>query len=70
MAAGNRNELWYKYHWEANVIIKGSGMVTDLSMGESWPLESGTIYIVGPEDRHSVEAACDFHLISIFNPPL
>jgi L-ectoine synthase len=70
MAAGNRNELWYKHHWEANFILEGSGMVSDLNTGESWPLEAGTVYIVGPNDQHSVEAVSDLHLISIFNPPL
>ena len=70
MAAGNRNELWYKHHWEANFILEGSGMVSDLNTDESWPLEAGTIYIVGPDDRHSMEAVSDLHLISIFNPPL
>jgi hypothetical protein len=28
------------------------------------------MYIVGPDDRHSIEAVSDLHLISIFNPPL
>ncbi len=70
MDAGNRNELWYKHHWEANIILEGRGTVSDLNTGESWPLKSGTIYIVGPDDRHSMEAVSDLHLISIFNPPL
>jgi len=70
MAAGNRNELWYKHHWVANYILEGRGKVSDLTRGESWPLDPGTMYIVGPEDRHSIEAVSELHLISIFNPPL
>jgi L-ectoine synthase len=70
MAAGNRNDLWYKHHWEANYILAGRGLVSNLNTGESWPLESGTMYMVGPDDRHSMEAVSDLHLISIFNPPL
>jgi L-ectoine synthase len=70
MAAGNRNELWYKHHWEANYILEGRGKVSDITSGESWQLESGTMYIVGPDDRHSIEAVSDIHLVSIFSPPL
>ena len=70
LAAGNKAVLWYKHHWEANYILHGRGVVSDLTSGESWPLEPGTMYIVGPDDRHSIEAISDLHLISIFNPPL
>lgn len=70
MDAGNRNELWYIHYWEANIILEGSGVVSDLNTGEVCALETGTIYIVGPDDRHSMEAVFDLHLISIFNPPL
>ncbi len=70
LATGNKTVLWYKHHWEANYILHGSGIASDLTSGESWPLEPGTMYIVGPDDRHSIEAVSDLHLISIFNPPL
>jgi L-ectoine synthase len=62
--------LWYKHHWEANHILSGTGQVTDLTTGESWKLEPGMAYNVGPRDRHTVRAHSDLHLISIFNPPL
>ncbi len=70
LAAGNRNELWYKNHWEANYMLEGTGEVSDLTTGESWPLEPGTMYCVGPEDRHSMHAIGDLHLISVFCPAL
>lgn len=70
IAAGNKAVLWYKHHWEANYILNGRGIVSDSTSGESWTLEPGTMYIVGPDDRHSIEAVSDLHLISIFNPPL
>ncbi|MDH3689995.1 MAG: ectoine synthase [Gammaproteobacteria bacterium] len=70
LAAGNRNVLWYKHHWEANYILHGQGKVCDLTTGECWPMEPGMMYIVGPEDRHSMEAHTDLHLISVFNPAL
>jgi L-ectoine synthase len=68
--AGLDEVLWYKHHWEANYILHGHGIVSDLTSGEFWSLEPGTMYIVGPDDRHSIEAVSDLHLVSIFNPPL
>lgn len=68
--AGNRSELWYKHHWEANIVLDGQGTVTDLNTDESWSLAPETIYVVGPDDRHSIESETDLHLLSLFNPPL
>ena len=68
--AGGGGVLWYKNHWEANFILSGRGTVTDLTSGDKWPLESGVLYMVGPNDRHEVELTEDAHLISIFCPPL
>ncbi len=67
---GGGGVLWYKNHWEANYIISGRGEVTDLTTGESWPLEAGILYVVGPNDRHRVQVTEDMHLVSIFCPPL
>lgn len=67
---GNRSELWYKHHWEANIVLDGQGTVTDLSTDESWSLAPETVYVVGPDDRHSLESETDLHLLSLFNPPL
>ena len=52
IAAGAEMTLWYKHHWEANFILSGRGEVTDLTSGQSWPLEPGVLYVVGPNDRH------------------
>jgi L-ectoine synthase len=70
LAAGNRNTLWYKNHWEANYILDGDGEVSDLTTGESWTMEPGMLYCVGPKDRHSMHAKTDLHLLSIFCPAL
>ena len=69
-AAGADATLWYKHHWEANHIIFGTGEVTDLTTGQSWRLEPGVGYNVGPKDRHRVRAHTDVHLVSVFCPPL
>lgn len=69
-AKGAVANLWYKNHWESNHILSGSGTVEDLTSGETWPLEPGMIYCVGPKDRHRVTAKTDIHLLSVFCPPL
>jgi L-ectoine synthase len=68
--AGIVTDLWYKNHWEANHILSGSGAVEDLTTGESWKLEPGMLYNVGPKDRHRVTAHTDIHLLSVFCPAL
>jgi L-ectoine synthase len=62
--------LWYKNHWEANYIISGRGEVTDLTTGQSWPMEAGVLYVVGPNDRHRWHILEDERHVSIFCPPL
>ena len=70
LAAGTRIDLWYKHHWEANLILEGSMSVTDHASGETHRLDPGTLYLVGPADRHRLVVDRDVHLISVFNPPL
>jgi L-ectoine synthase len=68
--AGGEARLWYKNHWEANYILEGVGELEEVATGQKWRLEPGTIYVVGPDDRHIVRADTDLRLISVFNPPL
>jgi L-ectoine synthase len=70
LAAGAETVLWYKHHWEANHIVAGTGLVTDLATGRSWKLAPGVSYNVGPKDRHRLRADTDLHLLSVFCPPL
>lgn len=70
VGAGADTVLWYKHHWEANHIVSGTGDVTDLTTGQTWPLAPGTIYNVGPKDRHRIRTKTAMHLISVFCPPL
>src|SRR4029450_8230908 len=55
IAAGAVMTLWYKHHWEANFILSGRGTVTDLTTGQTWPLEPGVLYVVRPEERHRIK---------------
>ena len=70
LAAGASTELWYKHHWEANLILDGTLDVTDHASGDTHRLGSGALYLVGPSDRHRIETHEGVRLISVFNPPL
>ncbi len=69
-SAGADAVLWYKNHVEANYIIEGKAMVEDITTNEKWDLEPGSLYVVGPRDRHRLKAETDIRLMSIFNPAL
>ena len=62
--------VWLKHHWEANFIVAGSGKVTDLTRDTEWVLTPGTLYVVGPNDRHQLELSAGECHISVFYPPL
>ena len=51
-------------------IVERTGRVTDLSSEQARPLAPGTLYTVGPADRHLVESDDRLHIVSVFNPPL
>jgi L-ectoine synthase len=68
--AGAEARLWYKHHWEANYVIEGNGELEEVATGQRWSLAPGTMYVVGPDDRHVMRAATDMRVISVFNPPI
>ena len=67
---GGASQLWYKNHVEANFVVSGGGEVMEMATGKTWPLVPGTLYVVGPKDRHRVTNTDGIHILSIFNPPL
>lgn len=69
-SAGGDTILWYKNHVEANYILEGEASVEDLTTGEKWDLEPGSLYVVGPSDRHRLSSKTGLYLMSVFNPPL
>jgi L-ectoine synthase len=62
--------LWYKNHWEANVIVSGKGFLQETSTGKSWEVGAGDTYVVGTKDRHHFRILEDIHIVSIFSPAL
>ena len=67
---GIQQDLWYKNHWEANLVMSGELEVTEKATGEKHTLTKGGVYCVGPDDQHHLDAKSDVHLLAIFNPPL
>jgi L-ectoine synthase len=70
LQAGAEADLWYKHHWEANLVLEGALEVTDAATGEVHQIGPSGLYLVGPKDRHHVKALTDVHAVSVFNPPL
>lgn len=70
MNAGIEVDLWYKNHWEANLVLAGTLELTDKNSDEVHLLEAGDVYCVGPNDPHHLCAKTDVQLLAIFNPPL
>jgi L-ectoine synthase len=68
--AGREASLWYKNHWEANIILSGTIALTETASGETRELGTGAVYCMGPDDKHQLKAVTDVHLLSIFNPPI
>ena len=67
---GGEGDLWYKHHWEGNLVLDGTFEATDRGTGKVHTLGPGALYVVGPQDRHHVKALTDVHVISVFDPPL
>ena len=67
---GREADLWYKNHWEANLVLDGTFEVTERNTGDVHTLGPGALYCVGPNDPHHIKSVTDVRLISVFNPPL
>jgi len=68
--SGIESNVWFKYHWKANLILEGECEVTDLASNTVYRLGADDLYLVGPEDRHQIRARTDVHILSVFDPPL
>ena len=70
VAAGTRQVMEYKNHIEANLVIEGEGMLTDIASGQVHPLYPGDMYALDKHDRHELEAITDMRLVCVFTPAL
>ena len=62
--------LQSRTHVEVNLVLEGSGTLTSLDSGQTWPVSPGTLYVVGPADRHTLNLKGPIRVISLFNPPI
>ncbi|MEM7259025.1 MAG: ectoine synthase [Pseudomonadota bacterium] len=70
VAAGTTLDMQYKNHIEANLIISGQAVVTDLASGREYPLAVGDMYTLDKHDKHRLQATTDLTIVCIFTPAL
>lgn len=70
VAAGTVQNMQYKNHVEANLIIDGEGAVVDLDSGETYALAPGVMYTLDEHDRHELRAHTDLRIVCVFTPAL
>ncbi len=68
--AGNPHIWHYKHHLEACFCVSGKGILGDMSSGDEYQIEPGTLYALDRHDKHMFMAIEDTILICVFNPPL
>ena len=54
---GVGGDIWYKNHWEGNLVLDGNMEVKDYATDEVHELGPGSLYLVGPKDRPSRQSA-------------
>ncbi len=70
VAAGTEQEMEYRNHIEANLVIDGEGSVVDVATGTEHPLRPGSMYTLDKHDRHVLKARTDMRLVCVFSPAL
>ena len=68
--AGSEQILWYKYHVEANYVIEGEGEVENMSTGEVFSLQAGSLYVLDKHERHRLKSFTRMRLVCVFTPAL
>ena len=70
IAAGQQSEMEYKNHIEANLIIEGEGVPTDIATCQTFDLAPGVMYAVDKHDRHLLQATTNMRIVCVFSPAL
>ncbi|ANW66431.1 L-ectoine synthase [Mycobacterium sp. djl-10] len=68
--ADSVSEFHYRHHVEAVWVVDGSGTLTDLESGQSYPLAPGTMYLLNGHERHRVTCDEQLRMLCVFNPPV
>jgi L-ectoine synthase len=68
---GTELHLQYREHLETNYCVSGEGEVLDVSSGQTFAIQPGTVYALNRNDKHVLRAVRgDLRLVCVFNPPL
>jgi L-ectoine synthase len=67
--AGSEQQLWYKNHVEANLILEGEAEVEDLTTGTIHRLLPGSMYVLDGHEKHIFRTKTRVRLVCVFNPP-
>ena len=68
--AGSEALLHYKNHIEANYVIEGTGVLTNLETGQTFDVRPGFMYTLDKHDRHEMTTTSDMRIICVFSPAL
>ena len=70
VAAGTTQTMEYKNHIEANLVLDGEGVLTEVATGTEFALRPGSMYTLDKHDRHILAAITDLTLVCVFTPAL
>ena len=70
LEAGSEHTFHYKNHFESVYCMKGTGSITDLATGKTYPIKPGTMYALNEHDKHTLRADEELVMACCFNPPV
>nr|AMY57945.1 L-ectoine synthase C subunit [Streptomyces sp. WS027] len=68
--AGTRTSMSYANHVEAVVCTAGDPELTDHETGRTYTIVPGTMYLLDPHERHTLDVKRDFRCLCVFPPPV
>jgi L-ectoine synthase len=63
-------QMHYQNHLESVYCLEGEGEVETIADGKTYPIHSGTLYILNKNDKHILRAFKEMKMACVFNPPL
>jgi L-ectoine synthase len=70
LEAGSEHTFHYKNHFESVYCMQGSGEITDLATGTTYPIRPGVMYALDQHDKHTLKAHEELVMACCFNPPV
>ncbi|MDR9427452.1 MAG: ectoine synthase [Salibaculum sp.] len=70
LEAGSDHTFHYKNHFESVYCMQGTGEITDLATGTTYPIRPGVMYALDQHDKHRLVAHEELVMACCFNPPV